>query len=239
MRWRFKIILTVCVVASATVLFMFSPYFYIAEITVNGNDSIEQTEILTRTGIQRTTNMFLFNESEARKRIIENLYIDNVQFTKSLPNKLTITIRERHLSGYVEYMPGKYLYIDEYGRVLEINSFFAERLPVVGGLKFDKFQLGETLEVEDTAAFKTVVTYARLLIKHDLTEQVSRLDVSDGGNTRIFMYHIEFNVGDGLNADEKIRTMKDIADKLPNADKIKGSVDLREIRSQYVLKILV
>lgn len=242
MYHRFKMALIIGGVAFAAVLFMFSPIFYIQEVTpdiVNGCENIPTSEILTRAGLTKTANLFLFDTSKARKSIMENPYIDSVTFQKILPNRLTITVRERHLSGYVEYMQGKYLYIDENGRVLETNSFYTEKLPVVRGLKYSRVRLGEILEVEDTAAFKTVVTFARLLNKHQLTDLVSRIDVSDGNNTKILVHYMNFNVGDGKNADEKIRTIKEIMEKLPNADIIKGFVDLTEIRSQYYIKILV
>lgn len=239
MNRKFKILLAVCGTAFMAVLFMFSPFFYMKEVSVKGCERIPVSEVLERSGVNGTTNVLLLNTAQTRARLMENMYIDDVVFERRLPGQLIITIRERHLSGYVEYMQGKFLYIDENGRVLEINSYYTEKLPVVSGLKFDKVRLGDLLDVEDKTAFKTVVSYARLFNKHQMTDQVSRIDMSDSSNTRIHLYHIEFNVGDGKNAEEKVRTIKEIIEKLPNSEVLKGFVDLKEIREHYFLKILM
>jgi hypothetical protein len=206
----FKIALIIGVFVLAVILFLLSPYFYINEINVHGSETIAENEILSRAGIESGTNIFVYNTKEARKRIMENLYIDSVVFD---------------------------LYIDENGRVIEINSTYTEPLPVVVGLRFDRFRLGDILEVEDTFAFRSVVRYARLLYQYQLMDRISRIDVSDSSNTRVFFHQIEFNVGDDWEADEKVRSMEEIINNLPNAELIRGFVDLREIRAQYVLKI--
>jgi hypothetical protein len=220
-------------------LSLLSPYLHIKETSIIGNETITDAEIMARAGITRTTNLLLYNTGRARKASLENYYIDSVVFTKAYPDSLTIQITERRLTGYVEYMQGKYLFLDENGRVLEIGGEMTEKLPVVTGLKFDRFRLGEPLPVENAAAFKTIVRYARLLNSFGLADKVSRLDVSDAGNARIIYNRVEFNVGDDRNADEKIRTMIEIVNNMPNAELIKGIVDLRRLTGQYVLKVLV
>ena len=61
---------------------------------------------------------------------------------------MVISLTERKVRAYVPYM-GSYLYIDEFGRVLEINSQMSSALPVVTGLKFDTFMLGEKINAEN------------------------------------------------------------------------------------------
>ncbi|MDR1665301.1 MAG: FtsQ-type POTRA domain-containing protein [Clostridiales bacterium] len=239
MRKRYVLAFIAGALALAAVLFLFSPFFFIEEIVVDGNVNFTKEEIINRSGIVSSSNLFLLNTSEVRDSIMENLYIEDVAFKKEFPNKITLHVTERHLSGYVEYMQGKYLYIDENGRVLEIKTYFTEKLPIVSGLKFESARLGEVLEVDDANAFKVMVRYARLLSKYELADNVSRIDISDSDNTRIMLYHIEFNVGGDRDADEKIRTMKEIEANLPNVSIINGFIDLSVIRSQYICEILV
>jgi cell division protein FtsQ len=238
MRTRLKISLTLSGIILAAIIFMLSPYFYISEVVIKGCETVSQNEVLSRSGIGDNTNLLLLNTKETRNLIMQNHYIDGVTFDKEPPGTLTITVRERRVCGYVEYLQNNYLYIDEYGRVLEVNSFFMENLPVVSGLKFDRFVLGEVLQVEDSTAFKTVVQYAWLFNKHNMAGKVSRIDVSDSSNTKIHIYNIEFNVGDDKSTDEKIRTIMEILAQLPNSETIRGFVDMREINNHYVLKIL-
>ena len=237
---RFKTVVIVGFIIFAAVLFLLSPFFYVNtdNLQVIGCVDIPREEILARAGIGGTTRLITLRTDEARKKIMENLYIDHVDFEKKLPGTLTVTVRERHLCGYVEYEQGKYLYIDGNGRVLEIKSNFTEKLPVVGGLKFTRVRLGEILEVEDAEAFKIMVAYARLFPKYEMSEIVSRIDLSDSANARIIARNIDFNVGGGGSADEKVRTIKAILGNLASTETLKGFVDLKEIREQYFLRIL-
>jgi hypothetical protein len=239
MRKRSVIVIIVIILLTAVSLFLYSPYFNINKITVEGLESVMEEEILTRAGVNGKTNLFFFNENKARAGIMENLYIDSAVFKKDYPKSLHITVGERHLTGYIEYLSGRYLYTDENGRVIEINSFIKDDLPVIVGLKFDKVRLGEMLEVENADAFKTVVRYSRLLEKYKINDRVFKIDVSDTDNTRIFLYRIEFNVGGDLDADYKIRTILEMIENLPNADLIQGYVDMRTTKKQYFLKVFV
>jgi hypothetical protein len=238
MRIGLKIALAVSGVIIAAAGFALSPYFHITEVDIQGYETISREEIHARSGIEANTNLLFYNTKEGARSILKNPYADSAVFEKKRPGAISITIRERRVCGYVEYLRGHYLYIDENGRVLEVNTYLRESLPVVTGLKFDHFSLGEILQVEDSSAFKTVVQYAWLFNRHNMADMVSRIDVSDGTNTKIQIHNLEFNVGDDRGTDEKIRTIAEILDKLPNAETIRGFVDMKEIRERYVLTIL-
>jgi cell division protein FtsQ len=235
---KFKIALAVAALLFAVLLFLLSPYFALDTIIVNGCERLSPEEIETMARAGEASNIFLFNTSNAGKRIKQNLYVDSVAFKKSYPGTVIITVRERHLSGYVEYMNNQYLYIDENGRVLEIKPSFTETYPVVSGLKFSKVRLGEILEVEDSSAFRTVVQYARLLNDHGITKDVSRIDVADVENTRIVFGSIEFNVGTDRNGDEKIRYIRAVLDELNARQITKFIMDIKTLNKQMAGKRL-
>ena len=219
-------------------IFAFSPFFYFEDITVTGNIQIDTEEILYRANLETGTNFFLFNPRRARRHIMENLFVDSVNFNRTFPDNLEITVRERFLSGYIEYLEGMFLYIDENGRVLEVRMYMAEELPIITGLRLSQVHLGELLEVDNPAAFAAVVTYARLLNYHNLVESVSQLDVSDPNNTRLRLYNIEVYLGDTREANEKILTLRAIVDEWPVVRDARGFLDLRELDSQYIFRNL-
>ena len=219
-------------------LFMLSPFFNFTEITVSGNAQIDCAEILSRARLDSPTNFFLFNQHQARQGVMENHFIDQVGFRRIFPNGLEVTVRERFLSGYIEYLEGMFLYIDENGRVLEVRSYMKEELPIITGLRFSHMQIGETLEVHNPAAFSTVVTFARLLNRHELTGHISQIDVSDPSNTRLRIYNIEVYLGDTRHAHEKISTLREIANEWPMLQNARGFLDLREPGPQYIFRIL-
>ena len=240
---KFKIAIIACVLAFISVVFMFSPFFYMQEIIISGYGTVSRSELTERIGADLTTNLLFFNTRSARRRVLENLYISEVTFRRDLPGRLYVNVRERRLAAFVEHAPGSFLYIDEQGRVLEVRSFTNQSLPIVEGLNFTRFTLGEVLEVADSTAFRIVTEYARLLYRHGLVYRVSHINVSDTANTRILVGNVEFNVGGISDAEMKVRIIAGMLDEMPEAELARGlvdlrNVDLRETRGEFIFEIL-
>ena len=235
---KFKLAVAAGAVSLSIILFLLSPFFSVQEIIISGYDFVGRMEINSRLDIGSTDNLLTINTRAARRRLMENLYIGSVTFRRDFPGRLYVDVQERRLTAYVEHMPGSFLFIDEFGRVLEVRTYITINRPIVTGLNFVKFALGEILEVPDSAAFGVVVHYAQLLNRYGITYRVSHIDVSDINNTRIRIGHLEFNVGNINNGDEKIRTIVEILRQLPDAESMRGFVDLREIRRDYIFEIL-
>jgi hypothetical protein len=235
---KFKVTIGLCAIVLGFVLFLVSPYFGAREIIITGNTAVASAEIHERLEMTLGVNILLFNTAAARRRIMENLYIDSVGFSRTLPGRVYVNVRERRVIGYIEHSPGSFLFVDETGRVLEVRSNFTEPLPVVTGLPVTSFQLGERLEVPVPAVFSTVAQYAMALQWHGLATFVTHIDVSDPLNVRILFPNIEFNVGDAHNADEKVRVMTEILLSLPNVASYRGFMDLREITDRFFFTIL-
>jgi hypothetical protein len=236
---KFKITLTICIILLGAILFLISPYFAVRDIVITGNATVTKSEVEDRLDVVTGDNILLINTAAARRRIMENLYIDSVTFERTLPDKLTVTIRERRLIAYVEHTPGSFLFIDESGRVLEVRTFFTDPLPLVTGLSFSSFQLGERLDVPNRAAFGIVTQYAQALQRQGLIRNVTHIDVTDTYNTRLRFANVEFNVGDARDAEEKVRVIVEILLRMPDTASYRGIVDLREIADQYVFTIIV
>jgi len=217
---------------------MFSPIFYMREIIISGYNIVSRSELTERLEVDLTTNLLFFNTRAAKRRVMENLYIADVSFSRELPGRLYVQVRERRLAAYVERAPGSFLYIDEQGRVLEVRSFTSGTRPIVVGLNFTHFALGEVLEVPDASAFDIATEYALHIYHHGLVDRVTYIDVSDTANTRILVGYIEFNVGDINNAESRVRVIAGILAEMPDAEIARGFVDLRVTRGEYFFEIL-
>ena len=235
---KFKIALIIGAIAFTAVVFMFSPFFYLREIIITGDNTVSQSEITGRLEVSPSTNLLFFNTRTARRRVMENLYIADVSFRRDLPGRLYVQVRERRLAAYVQHSPGSFLYIDEQGRVLEVRSVTSGRLPIVEGLDFTRWSLGEILEVPDSNAFNIVTLYAQLIYRHNLVCRVTHINVSDTANTRILVGNIEFNVGGIIDAEVKVSIIAGILTEMPEVELARGIVDLREIRGEYFFEIL-
>jgi len=235
---KFKWAMIIGGIALFLVLILVSPIFFIQDIIIEGNLHVSDADIRSRLGLSASSNILLFNSDAARTRVMGNVYIADVRFRRDLPGRLHVTVLERRLSAYVEHMPGSFLFLDDQGRVLEVRSHLPEPLPILEGLNFTRFQVGEILEVPDSVDFAKIVHYTQLLIAHGIINRVTYIIVSDPTNIRILVRYKEFHLGGISNADEKIRTVVDMLAQLPDDGTIRGSVDLREIRPEYFFSIL-
>jgi len=236
---KFVTTIIVCIVAFVVVVFMFSPVFYVRDIIISGDDVVTRREITERIEVDLTTNLLFFNAGSARSRLMENLYIAEVNFRRDLPGRrLYVDVRERRLAAYVEHTPGSFLYIDEQGRVLEVRQYTSGTRPVVVGLSFTLFARGEILEVPDANAFAVATEYALHIYNHGLINHVTYIDVSDISNIRIVVGNIEFNVGSVNIAESRVRVIAGMLPEIPDIEFARGFVDLSEIRGQYFFEII-
>ncbi|MEA5084243.1 MAG: FtsQ-type POTRA domain-containing protein [Lachnospiraceae bacterium] len=230
-----KKLLFLTVVVLAVFAVLHSPVFNIKQINVTEMKKYSKEEICSMIGLSKEENLFAFSSQKAKKILNANTYVESVKITKSFPSTINIEINERKVRGYVPYMDS-YLYIDEYGRVLEIKGSFTDPLPVVIGLNFDSFQLGEKIEADNKNAFDEVVVIAQVMTKYEMLDTVVKLDVSNTEKIMAYVSKIEINLGSIANCDEKIRTMAAVVKQIPEKDR--GSLDLSDLSKPIVFKYL-
>ncbi len=230
-----KGILTFLCVLAGICAFLVSPVFTIKNIEITEMEKYTKDEICEMVNIKEGMNMFLFNRFYAMKTLKSNTYIESAKISYKLPDTVAITIDERKVRGYVPYM-GSYLYIDEEGRVLEVSSEMNRALPVVYGLNFSSFTLGEKIEAENKEAFDIMVNIAYLMSKYELLDMVVKIDVSNPDKILAYVNKVEVNLGDMSNGDRKIRTMAEVIKNINENDR--GSLDLSDLSKPIIFKYL-
>ncbi|MDK2798876.1 MAG: cell division protein FtsQ [Clostridiales bacterium] len=204
---------------------LFSPFFNIININVKGNKTIDSQSIIDASGIEKGINIFRVNIGEAKQNICQIPYIDSVKINRNLPSRITITVIERKPVGYIPFM-GSYILIDRKGNVLEVVSQLTNKnLPIIRGLKFNEFKLGETIQVDQEKKLAVIVSCMKEIINYQLLQQVSQIDVHDINSIQLTIEdRIKVNLGDSLKMNYKVNFLKQILDELQDGEK--GYVDL-------------
>lgn len=232
-KGKFFLGLVVAVIAIGAV--MMSPIFTIKEVVVSDTDRYTSQEICDLANVNVGMNIFTVSKNKVTKLLKTSHYIQDVEVVKEFPNKIKLNVMERKVRGYVPYM-NSYLYIDENGRVLEIKDYFTDPLPVVKGLEFESFQLGETIDAVNKDALYVVVIISQVMIKYEMLDLVVNLDVSNTENITARVNKVDINLGTISNCDEKIRTMAAIMKEIPEEDR--GTLDLSDLSKPLVFKYL-
>ena len=212
------------------------PMFSIQDITIIGNEQITDAQIRSETGIEVGKNIFYINKSKARKKLLANAYVNDVKITTKFPHSITIELEERKIRGYIRHESlGNFLLIDINGRVLDVKTVMPLRLPVILGLKFSGFTIGEILDVSNEIEFEIVVELSRLLEKHNILDIVN-VDVTDKSDIRLYINDAEFKFGQFENAYEKVALIKSILENWPEGSV--GTVDVSDISRNTVFEYL-
>lgn len=226
----FRVILAAFLVVFVFLALLLSPLFNVTQVTASGYVTRSKAALLYTAGLDKPVNIFAVSARRIRNNLLADPYIASVQIEKDyLARSVDITIRERTLRGYVEFLPGTYLYIDETGTVLEVATSFTQKLPVVVGLELSSFTVGQVLDVPHQQSFDTLITLTNLLYKHEMASTVVRVSLQDRDNTRIRVGALEVELGELWDADIKIRRLAHILPELEARGLYSGFLDLRDI----------
>lgn len=195
------------------IIFFKLPYFSVQEIEINGIDNLTQEQVKSMLTVAEGDNIFSFSASNSEDNIMKSHYVETVSVSRDLPNKVVADIKEYKLRGYVPYM-GSYLYINEDGLILDIQKEITKQLPVVEGLNFDSFTVGEVLKVDNQSAFTTMVELSRLFEKYQLLTDVIRVDVTNVNDVHMYVNKVDVELGSMDDANRKLLMLVEVLKQL-------------------------
>lgn len=205
---------------------LFSPLFLVKEIRSEGNTYFTTSELSEKIGLSVGKHLLLFSRGKAEKILEQEPYIAKAKLTIELPYTMVIQVDERKVRGYVPYM-GSYLYIDDAGRVLDVQDACHESLPLVRGLIFDSFTKGEVIPAQNAEALEGVLRISQLMEKYELLDLVVEIDISNPEDIYAYVNQVQIHLGNMKNGDTKIRYMAEVMKKIPAEDR--GTLDLSEL----------
>lgn len=226
MRRTFKYILFFLLIAFTAAFLMTSSLFNIKTINVIGNSRVSQQEIIRLSGLSYQQNVFRINSKETMKSIFQSPYIEKIKIRRGLPNIINIDIIEREPLVLVPYV-GSYLFVDSKGIVVEINSSIADmKLPIIKGLKFNTFKLGEEIKVENKLQLTSVIKLINEIKKTGIASEIAEINAENILNFKLITKSgIKINLGDDTNVNTKIPLAKAILQDLDSKN-LKGTVEM-------------
>lgn len=226
MRKTFKYILYLVIIVFSIAFLLTSSIFNIKTITVTGNVRVSQQEIIRLSDLSYQQNIFRINTKNTMKSIFQNPYIKKIKINRALPNVINIDIIERKPLVLVPYV-GSYLFVDQEGIVVEINSSIKDlKLPIINGLKFNTFKLGEEIMLEDKQQLEIMVRLINEITNTGINQEISEINTADILNIKLLTKNgIKINLGDASDIENKLPLAKAILQDL-NKKKLKGTIEM-------------
>ena len=181
--------MAVLVVAVLAVLFVLasSQVFKVRSILVVGNRNLPKDEVITQSGVQLGDNLLSLSDTELKKRLEKNRYIEYIGHEFDYRGTLTLRINERLGMGVVNAL-GLYYVLDAEGMVLECaGSVFPDTVagPKISGFSMDdntRVVIGDKLPVRDNGQLESMRCVLTMLDSVGMLGRISQLDVKNLDN---------------------------------------------------------
>lgn len=173
-----------CVVVAGIVAFLYSDYFNVDEIIVEGNTNYTAEEVIALSGAKTGKNLFKVDKGKIVDNLMKDSYLETAKVVRKPPNTLIIKVREREEMAAIPY-GDEFVIIDDRGYVL--NRVKEEpQLTQLLGLNIKTMNKGEKIQVkeedilEDTLEMLKTMEYSDLFFKKiDMTSVVIRAYIYD------------------------------------------------------------
>ncbi len=176
MRWYHKF-LALAGVISAVLLFIFFG-LKIDTVKVEGTQAYSDEEIRQAVFTRRFSDNELFFEIYRKIYGINKLpLIEDIEVTYENMHTVLLHVYDKAISGCIRYM-GQYVYFDKDGIVLQSTEEKKEGVPVVTGIQFGTFTVGEAFNVKDNSLFAAIMNLSQLIAHYGI--EVNRIHVTDG-----------------------------------------------------------
>lgn len=176
--------------------------YSIKTVYVEGNVHYTEEEIKEMVLDGPLSNNSLYLSVKFRNKGMENIpFVDVMNVTVLEPDTIKITVYEKALAGYIEYLD-TYMYFDRDGYVVETSNIRTVGIPQITGLNFDYMVLGEKLPVADDGVFEGIMQITNLLDRFDLI--VDKIYFQSDMDIVLYFGGIRVILGDDSNLEEKI-----------------------------------
>lgn len=186
--------------------------FTVSEVIVEGNFHYTDEEIRDIVMEGRLGDNSLYLSFKYKNKSITDIpFIQTMDVKVLSANSIKITVYEKSLAGYVEYL-GKYMYFDRDGIVVESSDQRTMGIPQVTGLKFDHIVLYDVLPIDNANVFKEILTVTQLISKYGLS--ADRIYFDSTYDMVIYFGNVKVDIGTDENLDEKLMQLQHILPKL-------------------------
>lgn len=186
--------------------------YKVTTVYVEGNEHYTNEEIMDMVMQGPLGDNSLFLSMIYTKKTMNDIpFISKMDVTVIDKNTIKITVYEKALAGYVEYLE-HYMYFDRDGKVVESSKVKTKGIPMVSGLYFDHVVLYEMLPVENPDIFASILSITQLVNKYNLS--IDRIYFADDSTITLYFDDIKVALGTGENLDEKIMKLQYMLPKI-------------------------
>ncbi|MCT4545365.1 MAG: FtsQ-type POTRA domain-containing protein [Vallitalea sp.] len=201
-------------------------------IIVTGNKTYSKDVIQNIVGINKKTNLFVYKLASKKYDLEEYPYIENIDIKYNSINNVEIIVTEKNIISYIPYM-GRYLCLGSEGDVIDYTDKIQKDIPIVHGLSFDHFIIGDKLFDQNSIIFRSIVQISYKINKFDLKIDYIDFNFNDPKQIVLKIDKISVLIGDINDINRKFELLKGVIEKLPVGSD--GMIDLHNLSKKNIV----
>ncbi len=217
------------IVSIAVAVFLCYFIFHLDTVKVDG------TEYYTDEEIRNAVFVRDFSDNEIMFFIYEKLFgINTLPFVEEIeaeyhnPRSMTLHVYDKKISGCINYL-GQYVYFDKDGIVLQTIPEQIEGIPVVTGINFGNFTVGQPFQVADDSVFDSIMNVSQQISHYSIP--VEEIKVSDGA-IRLVIASLKVDLGKKKRYDDALADLAGVIEKAQEENiKLKGTINMENYQS--------
>lgn len=214
-------------------------FFRVHSITVKGNTVYSDSEIISKSGIEKDMNIYLIDDRSVSTAILSAFpYVRTVKLTREIPTGVTLTLKCDEPNYYTE-IGGECFVLSRELRVMQRFESKDELLTVHPDIKkliggdVRRAVVGSELEYVSKSYSKQAKELLMILESAEVFGGISSVDFSDRFNVQLtYDGRLKANIGNSDDIELKLRFMNEIVKDLGEA---RGTIDLKDVEAAYVL----
>lgn len=177
---KWTVLLTALV--AAFIFFITSPLFNTATVEVVNNEKIATDTIVSLSEIKIGENIYKTSSKKIKENVKQNAYIESVEVSRKLPDKIQISVKERKTTYMLEFA-NSYAYINNQGYILEISQEKVD-VPIISGYttKEDEIKTGNRINNDDLEKLSTVLKIMESANGNGLQDLITKIEISNKQN---------------------------------------------------------
>lgn len=197
-------------------------FFNVASIKVYGNDTVETSEIINRSGLKPGENFFSISKSKRIDAINSIARIKSSDISFSPMGTTKINVVERKAVLQIENYTNYYI-IDEELRIIDILNKPIQNIKELSGVKLDNYDLGDYLYFKDKNKKDFIL---RLFKNEEIFSTVESIYFSkDGLNLKTYD-GITIELGDANDSEYKLDMLREILKDIKSTNKDVDKIDM-------------
>lgn len=207
------LMIELAIVILLTVVYILLVSYTVTNVYVEGNEHYTAAQV--RRLVENTwfgdNSLYLSIKYSGNNTITDIPFVEKIDVDVLDRNSIKITVYEKTLAGYVEYLDS-FIYFDKDGIVVESSNIRTAGIPLVTGLSYDHFVMYEQLPVDNPDVFQTVLNITQLLNKYSIV--TDRIYFNEHGEITLYFDDIRVNLGSTALLEEKIQRLDAILPEL-------------------------